>query len=85
MFYNQWKVILMSYLRGIKMTVEETKYGWTFKMNPPCRVYSCANCPYRQGYCCYYGNKNYKSYLKGDVEWHQSNVIHVNGICMLKN
>ena len=41
------------------MTVEETKYDWTFKMNPPCHVYSCANCPYRQGYRCYYGNKDY--------------------------
>ena len=37
-----------------RMTVEETKYGWTFTMNPPCHVYTCANCPYRKGYCCMY-------------------------------
>lgn len=36
------------------MTVKETKYGWTFTMNPPCHVYTCANCPYRKGYCCMY-------------------------------
>lgn len=36
------------------MTVKETKYGWTFTMNPPCHVYTCANCPYRKGYYCRY-------------------------------
>lgn len=36
------------------MTVEETEYGWTFKQNPPCHIYSCANCPYKRGYMCFY-------------------------------
>ena len=67
--YFSHNITINSCYEGVvRMTVEETKYGWTFKMNPPCHVYSCANCPYRQGYCCYYGNKDYESYLKGDLE-----------------
>ena len=46
------------------MTVEFHKNsGITFTMNPPCHVYSCANCPYRRGYWCFY-----KEIENGDVE-----------------
>lgn len=39
------------------MVVEE-KNGWIiFKPNPPCRIYSCAKCPYRLGYSCTYPKK----------------------------
>lgn len=41
----------------LTMVVEE-KAGWIiFKPNPPCRIYSCAKCPYRLGYYCTYPKK----------------------------
>ena len=48
------KTEVFEHLKELEEYVEEDKYGWTFTRNPPCHVYSCANCPYRKGYCCMY-------------------------------
>ena len=46
----------------LTMVVEE-KNGWIiFKPNPPCRIYSCAKCPYRDGYYCTYPDEKGEIY-----------------------
>ena len=52
-----------SNIGDVWMTVKFDKNGGiTFTMNPPCYYFSCANCPYRRGYLCFY-----KEIKNGDV------------------